>query len=99
MSKRQSWSDLPFRLFNLTTRAGWRASKGFVTLLAAIRGKKKTRVGKLTHAIAQAGRGSINAPSLILWPFKAAESGLPRTRWRFLSCNCPVSQKNYSTFL
>ena len=39
VSKRQSWSDLPFRLFNLTTRAGWRASKGFVTLLAAIRGK------------------------------------------------------------
>jgi hypothetical protein len=54
--------------FNLTTRTGWRASKGFVILLAAIRGKKKTTVAKLTHAIAVAGRGSSMRPSLILWP-------------------------------
>jgi hypothetical protein len=32
-----------------------------VTPLAAIREKKKPTAGKLTHAIAEAGRGSINA--------------------------------------
>ena len=100
VSKRQSWSDLPFRLFNLATRAGWRASKGFITLLAAIRGKRKTTVGKLTHAIAEAGRGSSMRPSLILWPSKAAEAGLPRTRWRAFVMQLPCkSEKLFYIFI
>jgi hypothetical protein len=32
-------------------------------------------LGKLTHAIAEAGRGSSMRPSLILWPSKAAKIG------------------------
>jgi hypothetical protein len=64
-ARRRRW------LFNLTTRAGWRPSKGFVTLLAAIRGKKKTTVRKLTYAIARADHGSILRPSLIPAAFQS----------------------------
>jgi hypothetical protein len=46
-------------------------------------------LGKLTHAIAEAGRGSSMRPSLILWPSKAAEAGLPRTRWRAFVMQLP----------
>jgi hypothetical protein len=71
-----------------------------VTLLAAIRGKKKPTVGKLTHAIAEAGRGSINAALVDPVAFKSGRIGPPRMRWRAFVMQLPCkSEKLLYIFL
>jgi hypothetical protein len=76
------------------------SEQGFVTLLAAIRGKKKTTVGEINPCDCGSRPWFINAASLILWPSKAAGSGLPRTRWRAFVMQLPCkSEKLFYIFI